>query len=59
MSFLVFYVCPTKAIHMLHISIQLNGKTNVGVQNVTEVIVYGANCAFEQFRVQSVIWSIV
>ena len=32
---------------------------NVKVQSVTMVIVYGAKCAFEKFKIRSVIWGIV
>ena len=44
---------------VLEISIQHNSKLNVEVQNVTRVIVESVKCAFEKFRVQSVIWGIV
>ena len=37
------YTCAS---YMLHIFIQ-NRETNVRVQSVTRIIIYGANCAFE------------
>ena len=44
---------------VLYFSIQVNNKLNVGMQRVTKIIVYGAKCAFEKFKMQSVIKSIV
>ena len=38
------YTCAS---HMFHIFVQLNIKTNVGVQSITRVIIWSANCAFE------------
>ena len=36
--------------HKFWISIQVNGKLNVGMQNVTRVIVYDAKCAFKKYK---------
>ena len=44
---------------VLYFSIQVNNKLDVGVQRVTKIIVYGAKCAFEKFRMQSLIKSII
>ena len=40
---------------VLYFSIQVNNKLDVGVQRVTKIIVYDVKCAFEKFRMQSVI----
>ena len=39
---------------VMYFSIPVNTKLNVGVQNKTKVIVYGAKYAFKKFMVQSV-----
>lgn len=47
-----FYVVP-------YFFIQVNIKFDVSMQSTTRIIVYGAKCAFKNFRVQNIIRSIV